>query len=122
MANMIYGSNGSATDARELLDPIAPDLYRAHRAAAASTKNRTFRGLAYTPAEIASMISAATEAEIEPEVVATALTIERAINRGGGVTETVRTPFRFGPFSVKRYNDAFAFVAVSPVPEPVPES
>lgn len=117
MSSMVYGSTGNAADARELLDPIAPDLYRAHRAAAASTKNKTFRGLAYTPAEIAEMINAATDADVEPDAVATALTIDRAVNRGGGITETVRTPFRFGPFSVKRYGDAFAFLAVSPVPE-----
>lgn len=117
MSRMIYGSNGSATDARDLLDPIAPDLYRAHHAAAAVAKNKTFRGLAYSAAELADMISAATGAEIEPEAVAQSLTIERAINRGGGVTETVRSPFRFGPFNVKRYGDAFAFIAVAPVPE-----
>lgn len=118
MASMVYGSTGNAADARALLEPIAADLYRAHHAAvAAAPKGRTVRGLAYSAAELASMIGAATETECEPETVSEALTISRAVNRGGGVTDQVVSPFRFGPFSVKLVPGGFSFVAVSPVPE-----
>lgn len=118
MSSMVFGSTGNTTDARALLEPIAEDLYRAHRAAvAASPKGRTVKGVAYSAEELAGMVGIATETEIEPETVAAALTITRSVNRGGGVVEQIVAPFRFGPFSVKVVGNAFAFLAVSPVPE-----
>lgn len=122
MGNVVYGSTGNVADARALLEPIAPDLYRAHRAAVKAAPGRAVKGLAYSAAELAAMVSAATDTELEAEAVSEALTISRSVNRGGGVTELVAAPFRFGPFNVKRYGDAFAFIAVSPVPEAEAES